>query len=719
MTNFFYRTPALLMLLTPLLLPAQEKKLAPEDLMNFKLYPKTLTNLQWVTGTENCTWTANNCLVRAGVKAPGKRDTLLRLAVLNDALAAIRTDTLKRFPSVTWEDAGSFSFQHANSLFVYRLAGKELSKRTEWNEKAENLDLHPSGNIAAFTIENNLYVSKDGKTIPVTEDTDKGIVNGSERVHRNEWGIEKGTFWSPSGKLLAFYRMDERMVAEYPLVNTGTRIASLENTRYPMAGETSHQVTVGIYHTETGKTVFLQTGEPKDQFLTNIAWSPDEQSVYIALLNRGQDHMKLNRYDAGSGAFIATLFEEKDPRYVEPMTPMVFMKTRPGQFVWQSRRDGYNHLYLYDVSGRMIRQLTRGAWEVDGFLGFGGKENKLYFLASVESPLEKQLCEVTLKDGSMKQLTKKGYNHFAYINPPREASGSGLYFIDQFNALDVPTTVVVYDGRGKAVDTLLQGENPLKDYRLGETSLLTLKADDGTDLHARMIKPAGFDPGRKYPVIVYVYGGPHSQLVSNTWLGGGNLYFNYLASEGFIVFTLDNRGTANRGFAFESIIHRRLGEIEMKDQLAGIRYLKSLPYTDTTRMAVEGWSYGGFMTLTLMLKNPGLFKVGCAGGPVTDWKYYEVMYGERYMDTPQENPEGYQESSLLNHVKNLQGKLLVIHGTMDATVVWQNSLAFLKKCVEEGKLADYFVYPGHEHNVRGKDRVHLFRKMSQYYKDNL
>ena len=234
-----------------------------------------------------------------------------------------------------------------------------------------------------------------------------------------------------------------------------------------------------------------------------------------------------------------------------------------------------------------------------------------------------------------------------------------------------------------------------------------------------MIKPINFDPKKKYPVLVYVYGGPHAQLVKNSWLGGAGLWLNYMAQQGYLIWTLDNRGSANRGFEFENSIFRNLGTLELEDQMQGINYLKSLDYVDVDRIGVDGWSYGGFMTISLMLKNPGVFKAGCAGGPVIDWKWYEVMYGERYMDTPQDNPEGYKNACLLNHVKDFEGRLLIIHGTMDPTVVWQNSLSFLQKCVDEDKLVDYFVYPGHGHNVGGMDRVHLWKKIEQYFNDNL
>lgn len=703
------------LLVLPVWVLAQNKILTTDDLINFKLYPKSLANLQWIGNSDGCSWLANNALVKASVikGKSGMRDTVLRLADLNKELAKLKVDTIRRFPAVRWNDAASFTFTLKNRLFIYSLTTGTLTQLNEWDEKAENTDIEYEFYRTAYTIDNNLYISAEGKTVVVTAETNKEIVNGSSRVHRSEWGISKGTFWSPGAEMLAFYRMDESMVDDYPLVDISTDIATLSNTKYPMAGKASHQVTVGVYAIKTAKTIFLKTGDPKDQFLTNISWSPDGKYIFIAVLNREQNHMKLNQYAVTDGSFVRTLFEEQHDRYVEPLTPLKFLKKNNSLFLWESRRDGYNHLYLYTIEGKLVRQLTKGNWEVISTLGTDEKETKVYFMASKETPLEDHLYEVSLKDGRTERLSRPFLNHVTYVNK------NNGFFIDQANALDIPTSYIVYGRNGLAIDTLLKGENPLKDYSLGKISLLTLKADDGSDLYARLIKPVNFDSTKKYPVIVYVYGGPHSQLVTNTWLGGSNLYLNYLATQGYLVFTLDNRGTSNRGFAFESIIHRQLGTMEMKDQMAGVNYLKKLPYADTTRFAVEGWSYGGFMTISLMLKQPDIFKVGICGGPVIDWKYYEVMYGERYMDTPEENPEGYAGASLLNYANQLKGKLLIIHGTLDATVVWQNSLQFIKQCINENKQVDYFVYPGHEHGVGGKDRLHLYRKQIQYYKDYL
>ena len=481
-----------------------------------------------------------------------------------------------------------------------------------------------------------------------------------------------------------------------------------------MAGMKSEEVTLCVYNTETKSKITFETGEPKEQFLTNIAWSPDEKYVYIAVLNREQNHLKINQYDILSGKMVKTLFEEKHDKYVEPLKPMLFLKNSPDQFLWISNRDGYKHIYLYNTYGALVKQLTQGNWEVTEIIGFDTREQNLYFTSTEKSPIERHLYKVEIKTNKKTCLTTESGSHTTSVSP------SGLYFVDNYSSSTVPRVINLKSVAGKDIKNLLTAGNPLKDYELGNYQLFSIKAADGkTDLYGRLIKPVDFDATKKYPVIVYVYGGPHSQLVSEKWFDSFIMWQFYMAQKGFVSMTLDNRGTSYRGFEFENVIHRQVGQMEMADQMKGIEYLKSLSYIDSERIGVYGWSFGGFMTLSLMLNYPDVFKVGVAGGPVTDWKYYEIMYGERYMDMPDENPQGYTQTSVLNKVKNLKGKLLIIHGGVDPTVVWQQSLLFVNESIKENVQLDYFVYPQHEHNVRGKDRIHLMEKISLYFQDHL
>jgi len=689
---------------------SQLKQLEISDLQNTKLSPKSLSNLQWIAKSDQYSYIANNSLLRCDA-SKDRRDTLVRLADLNLALEKQSRDKLKRFPGIRWFDDKSFTFTDKNHLYSFDVVQKKLTEMNTWPEAAENTDIDYNLFFVAYTRENNLYVSVNGNEVPMSNDKDKNILSGSERVHRNEWGIEKGTFWSPKGNLLAFYRMDESMVADYPLVDITGQIATLQNTKYPMAGQTIHKVQIGVCNLSKGKIIFLKT--PEDQYLTNISWSPDEKFILIAELNRAQNHMKLKQYDAVTGDFVKILFEEKNDRWVEPTTPAVFLKNQPEKFIWSSERDGWKHLYLYDLNGKMIRQLSKGNWEVNDLVSISEDESKVFITASKEHPLEKHLYSVELNSGNLKLLSSVKGQHRGFFN------AKGSLFIDQVNNPEIPNMYTMNTIASKKLFTILESENPLKDYAMGTTELVELKTADGIPLYGRLIKPAGFDPAKKYPVFIYVYGGPHSQLVKYAWLYSAGLYLNYMAAQGYLVFTLDNRATDNRGFEFMSCIHRKLGDLETDDQMTGVNYLKSLPYVDGSRIGLDGWSYGGFMVISLLTRYPDVFKAACAGGPVTDWKYYEAMYGERYMDTPEENPDGYAKARLTDKAAKLKSDLLIFHGTVDPVVVWQNSLSFLQNCVENSVLVDYFVYPGHEHNVSGKDRLHLYRKIAAHMKDNL
>ncbi len=701
---------------------AQTKTLTVEDaFLNRELQPQNLKQLSWIKGTKNefsylrpAASGQLEALVRG--TAEGKELVpIVTLPALAAALQAAGSEAPKVFPPVQWRDANTLLISLKNQVYGYDVKAGRASKLFGYDAEAENVEADPTKTRVAYTKAQNLFVSAAGReNEAVTQETNPQIMNG-QAAHRSEFGITKGTFWSPGGQRLAYYRMDQTMVSDYPLVDVSTTPASLKAIKYPMAGDRSHHVTVGVYDLATRKTIFLQTGEPKEQYLTNLAWSPDEKSIYLAVLNRGQNAMKLNQYNAATGAFVKTLFEEKDDKYVEPLNPIEFVPGHADQFIWQSQRDGFMHLYLYNTGGQLLRQLTKGPWIVTDVLGFTNNGREIVYVGTADGPLERHIYAVPVNGGEGRKLSQGTGTHTALFD-----AGSN-YFIDNFSSAVTPRTIrVISVSEAKSKRLLLNASNPVADYALGETKLFPIKAADGsTDLFCRLIMPPNFDPQKKYPAVVYLYGGPHVQLVTESWLGGSNLWMQMMAQKGYVVFTVDSRGSGNRGRAFEQATFRQLGTAEMADQLEGVKYLKTLPYIDQSRLGVHGWSFGGFMTTTLMTRAPGTFQVAVGGGPVIDWRLYEIMYTERYMDTPQENPEGYRQASLLNYADKLQGKLLLIHGTVDDVVVWQHSLDYLKTAVDKGVQLDYFVYPGHPHNVLGKDRVHLYRKVTQYFDDNL
>ena len=692
---------------------AQDKMLSSKQLMTWSLYPQAkMRGLQFVGNTNQIAYVQDTVLY---VGNPGKTKARLTLSALNKVLAGAGMESLRGFPRCTVLNDKELRFNAHGKVMLYNMAKKTLSQVAKYpTENASNLDMEETHYKTAYTNGNNLYIADGDKVFPI-ESPDQDIVFG-QSVHRNEFGIEKGTFWSPKGNYLAFYRMDQSMVTDYPLVNTTARIAREQPFKYPMAGMKSHEVTVGIYDAAQGSVLYLDSRHDesvaeRENYLTNISWDPEEEFLYIAKVNREQNRMWMERYYVADGEFDTVLFTETNSRYVEPCDPIRFVPQHNDQFLWFSLRDGYKHLYLYNTDGTLLRQVTKGNYEVQGIIGFDTKGENVFVYANKESAIGLAAYRVNLTTGEMTLLTPAKGTHSVVVN------AAGTQLIDVYNSVENPGCAQVVDlKKGKVLTTLYQLENPLKDYAMPGIKMGTIKAADGvTDLYYRLITPPNMKAGEKYPTLVYVYGGPHSQLVTDTWLGGGNLYFLFLAQQGYVVFTVDNRGTDNRGFEFESCTHRQLGTIEMADQMEGVKFLQSLPYVDKNRMGVEGWSFGGFMTITMKLAHPEVFKVGCAGGPVIDWKWYEIMYGERYMDMPQENPEGYAGNSLLNKAKDLQGRLLVIHGAEDNTVVWQHSIEFIDACIKAGKQVDYFIYPHHEHNVRGYDRIHLYEKMFDYY----
>ncbi len=693
---------------------SQDKSLTMEDAVVGQwrnLYPEYLRNLTWRGETNQITWIDGNELMQ--ISADGKEKMVLAtLDAINASLYGLSVDSLRAFPSFKWFQNNQIRFVHKGQYFFYHVINQLIEEGLKLPLNAGNLEESKTG-VLAFTRDFNIYLMDEkGEEVAVTNDGKYGLVYG-ESVHRNEFGINKGLYFSPESNYLAFYRMDESMVSDYPLVDVSKRVAELKQIKYPMAGMDSHEVSIGVYNIATGETNYLKIDGRKEQYLTSIAWTPDESLIYVGVLNRGQDSLQMRAY-SHNGDLHRILFDEYHSKYVEPKNPPLFLPGKKNQFIWESDRDGFNQLYLYNHDGNLIKQLSQGEEVVTDVFGFDSSGSTVYFEASSNSGLDRHIYGLSVKSGKRIQITEMSGTNSAQFSSDKK------FFINQFSSLNTPRLIQSIASNAKIQHTLLEAKNPLEEFRLGDMSFHTIKAADGaTDLNVRLILPPNFEKEKNYPALIYVYGGPHAQLVRNTWLGGSQLWEFYMAQEGYVVMTLDNRGSANRGLEFENCIHRQLGELEVEDQLQGVQFLKALGYVDMERIGVHGWSYGGFMTINMMTKYPKVFKTGVAGGPVIDWKFYEIMYGERYMDRPQENVEGYELTSLLNKADKLEGKLLIIHGAMDDVVVWQHSQEFINACIKEGKQVDFFVYPQHKHNVRGMDRIHLMEKVSNYFNDYL
>lgn len=658
-------------------------------------------------------------------KTTGKEQPLFTLDQLNRWM---KTDESTKVHSLYY-----VSFPYAGKSLVYVMAkGRRYlvdfkKHKTVWQQDAaaETLaDWNAVSRNVAYVKDYNLFVrTADGVEHQISNDASREILYGTS-VHRDEFGWSKGTFWSPDGGKLLFTRMDQSMVSDYPQViipevdwqpeEGQSRIATPAPDKYPMAGEKMHKVTLGVYDVKTGQTVYLKAGDPTDRYFTNPAWSPDGRTVYLFELNRDQNDCQLVSYNAETGERIAELYRETDPKYVEPLHPIVFLPWDPNYFVMQSQRDGYNHLYLYKKDGTLVRQITSGPWVVMEMLGFDSKHKAIIYASNECSPIQRNLWIVDVNTGKRALYDNGAGWHNGML------SADGLWLVDNWQEPDVPRKICITSVATARHTPYFTADDPWKGYSVPEYRCGTIKAADGvTDLYYRMVMPVGFDPSKKYPTIVYVYGGPHAHNVDARWHYCSRSWETYMAQKGYLLFIVDNRGSENRGKAFEQVTFRHLGIEEMKDQMEGVKFLKTLPYVDASRLGVHGWSFGGFMTTNLMLTYPDVFKVGVAGGPVVDWKWYEVMYGERYMDTPQSNPEGYAGSSLLPKAKNLKGRLEIIIGDNDATVVPQHALTFLKACIGAGTQPDFFVYPGEPHNMRGHQSVHLHERISRYFDDYL
>lgn len=695
---------------------SQDKLLTIDDaITGYHLYPKGLIDLQWLPGGKSFSQIiyedGKSYIEVQEIQKPKGRIISISLEDVNSSLSD--TFNLTRLPRARWVNNKEFQFVSGKRAFLYHIELK-TSKILPYviSDFVKSPLLFSNGSGYMAHIDNGLNYAVKDNNHSIISDVD-GIVIG-ESVHRSEFGITDGLFPSPNYNKLAYYEMDESMVTEYPLYQLSDTPATAKMLRYPTAGSKSHHVSVKVKNMyDDSDPVIIQTSGDKEQYLTNVSWTPDEKYLLIAILNRAQNHMWLNKYDATSGDFISTLFEEKNDRYVEPEHPAVFLNDDPSKFLWWSERDGYNHLYLYSDEGRLIKQVTQGNWIVTDFHGVSKDGKNIFITSTKDSPLERHLYKVSLKSGKMSKLTNgAGYHSIT-------ANENNTLFMDNFSSTSNPREIRLIDANGSIKEILHKSKNPLVDYKLGEMEIGKLKGKSGDDLYYRVFKPIDFNPNKKYPVVVYLYNGPHLQLITNRWLGGANLWYQYMAQQGYVVFSIDGRGSADRGFEFESSIFRNCGEHEMIDQLTGVNWLKEQTWVDTNRMGIHGWSYGGFMTTSMMSRHPGVFKVGVAGGPVIDWSLYEVMYTERYMDTPEENPLGYAKTNLKNHLDSLQGKLLMIHGGLDDVVLWQHSLQYLESAVKKGVQLDYFVYPHHKHNVRGRDRIHLYEKVSNYFFDHL
>ena len=706
MRNFLTFAIALMMTFTLSAQESERKLLSIEDVvLNRELSPKTFP-VQWVGQSDSYSTVEGETLVATDARNNKKR-TIISLEELNSILS---TD-FKRFPAYAWEDDNSLIVNAHSQRNIIDLKTRKVSAAYKIPVGANLTRQSGKGGIYAYTKENNLFCFDGEREHQITNFEDKNIVCG-QSVSRNEFGISGGIFFSPDGKKIAFYQKDESRVTDFPLLDINTRTGTLRNIKYPMNGMDSEHVSLGVYDIASGKTTYLNvTDFDAERYLTCITWSPDSERIYNQVLDRAQKNIHLNSYNASTGEFLKQILSEHNDRWVEPQYQLVFLKNDPSRFIYSTdNRDGFWNLYICNNEGK-VERLTK----VNADVKYVAQDDKFVYYTSAEvSPAESHLFKVEIASGKATRLTKEAGWHEPVM------SNSGKFYLDTYSSLNVPRVVDLGRTDLKPSRELFRAEDPTVGYNFCNIELGKIKSADGKfDNFYRLIKPLDFDPTKKYPVILYVYGGPHSQMVKNNYQASLRRWEMYMAQHGYVVFVMDNRGTQNHGAEYEKAIHRQCGQAEMEDQMVGMRWLMSHDWVDQERIGVHGWSYGGYMTISLITNYPDVFKVGVAGGPVIDWKWYEVMYGERYMDNTHNNPEGFAKTSLINKATSLKGKLLICQGAVDNVVVWQHSLSFIRECIKNHVQVDYFPYPCAEHNVYGKDAVHLYQKITNYFEDYL
>jgi dipeptidyl-peptidase 4 len=675
--------------------------------------------------------------------AMGERKVLVKADVLAAATPPEKTSALEstglgrvQAESYRWSPTGdALLFIGGSSLVLLDLktmASKPLvigmSGATGGGaDDIEDPKFSPDGKWVSFVRDANLYVVNvaTAETRALTTGGSEEILKGQlDWLYPEELDAPTAYWWSPDSSKIAYYEMDERPVTRYPIMDMSSPVGAMEYTRYPQAGEANPIVRVGVVSVDGGGTKWMDAGADTDVYVARVVWLRDSRRVAIERLNRAQNRLDLLFCDAATGAS-ATILTETDPYWINIADDLYFFADNK-RFLWSSERTGFRHYYLYDLSGRQLSQLTSGDWQISGSGGFGPGATShsyvdeargfVYFLSNKDDAREAQLYRLSLQDLSITRVTREPGAHEVLVAPDVSA------FVDTYSTTSTPPRQDLDRMDGSRVVSIDENKVPeLADYHLSPVEFLNVPANDGTKLYAKMIRPPDFDASRKYPVLIFVYGGPQDQEVRNDWDGADFLWHEMMAEKGYIVFTLDNRGSLGRGHAFETPLYHQFGKVELEDQLAGVKYLKSLPYVDGSRIGIWGWSYGGTMTLEAMCDAPGVFKAGVAVAPVSDWRLYDTTYTERYMGRPQDNPEGYKDSSPVNQAARLKGALMLAHGTGDDNVHFANTSEMINELILAGSYpADLMILPGRGHSMGDwQARIQLYQRITDFILRNL
>lgn len=671
-----------------------------------ELLPQKLTQLQWLPNSYYFSYvTKDQILLVSEIN-----NQIIRSISL-DMLNAKLESQLEVFPQLRWIDEIRLWFKHEQNIIIYDTSSGVFEIANILHKEAENIEVF-SPHLVAYTVGPNLFLSSSGNIIQLTNNLASSHILSGHSVHRQEFGIEKGIFFSPHGTLLAYYRMDQNMVDDYPFEDFQSYPVKIDYIKYPMAGRKNHEVKLVVYNLESKEHKVLDTQGPPDQYLTSISWASDER-ILLNILNRAQNHLRTYLFDIKNGQSGELLFEHHAQKYINPQFSFYTTAEYPEQAYWCSNHAGWTQLYKLDMHDKSMSLLTPELKDISEAVGFRAFGAYFFYMAFSNDHPSRHGYFYNRNNNSILNLTHDNEGIHTLI-----PSDDGSLILDVFSNQNTPYHVNIINLEGHILNTIYSAPNPLVEYRNTLIKIFKLRsADDKYDLFARIIFPPEFSSTTSYPAILYVYGGPHVQIVQDSW--GAPLWQIMMAQKGYIIFSLDNRGSAHRGQAFEQETFRALGREEVLDQMAGINYLRSLNFVDMGRLGVHGWSFGGYMTMALMLKNPKVFKVGVEGGGVVDWTNYESFYTERFMGLPQENAESYEHSSLLNLINNLDDDIMLITGTHDDVVVPRHMKLFIAKAIECDKKIDIFFYPYGKHHFDIKSKFHFYNKMTCYFDEKL
>ncbi|MCH8169734.1 MAG: S9 family peptidase [Bacteroidetes bacterium] len=601
-------------------------------------------------------------------------------------------------------------------FYLLNVATKKITPLAKNNTHLRNVKLSPNGKLVGFVRSHNIYVVdlSTGKEKAVTTNGTNNILNGEfDWVYEEEFGLADAWRWSPDSKKIAFWQLDQTRVKEFHLIDEMYSYNKVFNLKYPKVGEQNAIVKIGVADLDASKTNWMDIGNNDDIYIPRIFWTNSSSKLAVLRLNRHQNFLELLMANTKNGK-TKVIITDSDPAWIDVRHDVLFLKSRD-QIIWTSEKSGFKHAYLYDYRGKLLNQITKGNWEITEVADIDEKNNWLYFYGKKDSPIQQNIYRAKLNGTKLESISKKHGWHNGIFSPNHQ------YFIDYYSNASTPTKTILNNADGSIVRVLNDGKIPaLKKHNMVYAQFVKFKTTDGTELNGYFIKPYNFNPNKKYPVLVYGYGGPGSQVVVERWGGYRTYWHQYMTEQGYIIFCVDNRGTGGRGKVFKNLSYGDLSKWSVHDQIEGAKYLAKLPYVNKNRIGFWGWSGGGYLTIAMLTRGADYFKTGVAVAPVTDFKLYDAIWTERYMGLANENIQGYKKANLNNTADGLKGKLLIIHGSGDDNVHYQNTLQFINRCISLNKKIDLFIYPNRAHSISGGNtRLHLFTKITDYFLRNL